>query len=321
MNLTLSTEQQQIVDAVRTLLTRHDAPGRSKALLATGGYDHELDASLTEGGFTGVIGGDGTGPLEAALITLELARSAATSAYAAGEIVAGKLLGANPGIPVALTRKPADFPFRFGRHARLMLIDAGEEAQVLDLTEADIQPVDTDQVGWPMGVLKTGVAARARGLGAGTGETLRRWWRLALALETIGAMQGALELTIRYVKDRVQFGRPIGEFQTLQHRLSELTVIVEGARWIALETAFRDATPLHAATAAGRAAGAAGLVARECHQMHGAIGLTREYPLHLWSTRLGPLGVEMGGPAAHRRDAAQIRFSSQEIAAREAHWR
>jgi alkylation response protein AidB-like acyl-CoA dehydrogenase len=124
-----------------------------------------------------------------------------------------------------------------------------------------------------------------------------------------------------YVKDRRQFGRPIGEFQALQHRLAELTVIVEGARWLALEAAFRDAAPLSAATAAGRAAGAASLVARECHQMHGAIGLTREYPLHLWSVRLGPLAVELGGPLAHRREATRLRFSPEEISAREAYWR
>lgn len=321
MDLTLTTQQQQIVDAVRTLLARHDAPARAKALLASDGYDHDLDARLDEAGFTGIVGGDGTGPVEAGLVALEVAKAAGASAYAAGEIVAGKLLGANPKVPVALTRRPADFPFRFGRHARLMLIDAGDEAQALDLADGDVQAVDTDQVGWPMGRLAPGVLARAKGLGPGTGDALRRWWRLALAFETVGAMQGALDLTVQYVKDRVQFGRPIGEFQTLQHRLAELLVVVEGARWIALEAAFRDASPLNAAVAAGRAASAATLVARECHQMHGAIGLTREYPLHLWSTRLGPLGVELGGPLAHRREAARLRFSPGEISAREAYWR
>ena len=321
MDLTPTTQQQQIVDAVRTLLERHGAAARAKALLPTDGYDHDLDARLDEAGFTDIATGEETGAVEAALVALEIARAAGTSAYAAGELVAPRLLGANPKVPVALTRAPADFPIRLGGHAKLILIDAGEEAQLLEVAAGDVEPVDTDQVGWPMGRLASGALARARGLGPASGAVLRRWWRLALALETVGTMQGALDLTVGYVKTREQFGRPIGEFQTLQHRLSELVVIVEGARWLALEAAFRDADPLNAATAAGRAAGAASLVARECHQMHGAIGLTREYPLHLWTTRLGPLAVELGGPSAHRREAARLRFSPEEISAREAYWR
>jgi len=321
VDLAPTIEQQQIIDAVRVLIERHDATARAKTLLATDGYDHELDAKLAEGGFTGVSIGEDTGPVEAALAAMEIAKAAATSAYAAGELVAPRLLGANPAAPVALARLPADFPVRFARHAKLILIDAGSEAKLLEPAAGDIEPVDTDQVGWPMGRLTPGALAKARGLGPGSGETLRRWWRLALALETVGTMQGAFDLTVGYVKDRRQFGRPIGEFQALQHRLAELAVIIEGAHWIALEAAFRDADPLQAAVAAGRAAGAAGLVARECHQMHGAIGLTRDYPLHLWSTRLGPLAVELGGAVAHRREAARLRFSPQEISAREAYWR
>jgi len=321
MDLSLSTEQRQIADAVRTLLARHATADQTKALLAPSGYDHALDGKLAEGGFTGIAAGDETGPIDAALVAYEVARAAGTSSYAAAELVAPRLVGANPKVPVALARLPADFPIRFAQHAGLILIDAGDEARLLEAAPGDVEPVDVDQVGWPMGRLSPAARARARPLGPGTGETLRRWWRLALAFETLGTMQGALDLTVKYVKERVQFGRPIGEFQTLQHRLAELTVIVEGARWIALEAAFRDAAPLNAAVAAGRAAGAAALVARECHQMHGAIGLTRDYPLHLWSTRLGPLAVEMGGARAHRAAAAALRFSSQEIAAREAYWR
>jgi len=319
MDLTLSTEQQQIVDAVRGLLARNGNPLRSKELLADEAYDSGLDARLDEAGFLDIVS-DETGAVEAGLATMEIAKAAGTVAYAAGALVAPKVLGANPKVPVALTRLPADFPIRLGRHAKLVLIDAGDEAQVLEVADGDIEPVATDNVGWPMGRLAPGALAKARSLGPGTGETLRRWWRLGLAFETIGTMQGALDLTLGYLKTREQFGRPIGEFQTLQHRIAEAVIIVEGARWIALEAAFRDAEPLPAATAAGRAAGAANLVARECHQMHGAIGLTREYPLHLWSTRLGPLAVEMGGARAHREDAARMRFSGQEISRREAYW-
>ncbi|MBV9510193.1 MAG: hypothetical protein JO303_07930 [Caulobacteraceae bacterium] len=315
MDLTLTTQQQQIVDSLHSLLQRHAGPDRAKALLATEAYDQELDARLEEGGFLDMILGDETGALEASLAAMEIARSVGTVAYGAGAIVAPKLLGARPAGPIALARAPADFPVRFASQAKLILIDAGAEAQALEVAAGDVAPAPTDHLGWPMGRLTPAALGKAKGLGPGSGEALRRWWRLALAAEAVGTMQGALALTLEYVKNRRQFGRPIGQFQALQHRLAELTVIVEGARWLTLEAAFRDAAPLEAATAAGRAAGAAGLVARESHQMHGAIGLTREYPLHLWSVRLGPLAAELGGAAAHRREAAQLRFFTEQTAA------
>ncbi len=321
MDLTLSPQQQQIVDAVRTLLQWHAGPARVQALLPTGAYDHDLEARLAEAGFLDVVAGEETGPVVAALVTLEVARAAGTVAYGAGALVAPMLLGHHPQTPVALTRLPADFPIRLGQHAGLILIDGGDQALALDVTPGDVAAVDTDHVGWPMGRLTPGALGKAKGMGAGSGDVLRRWWRLALALETIGTMLGALDLTLNYIKTREQFGRPIGEFQSLQHRMAELVVMVEGARWIALEAAFRNAAALNVATAAGRAAGVAALVARECHQMHGAIGLTREYPLHVWSMRLGPLAVELGGAVAHRREAARLRFSPDEISRREAYWR
>ena len=61
MDLTPTTQQQQIVDAVRTLLGRHGAAARAKALLATDGYDHDLDAQLDEAGFTDIATGEETG--------------------------------------------------------------------------------------------------------------------------------------------------------------------------------------------------------------------------------------------------------------------
>ncbi len=319
MDLSPTTEQQQIIDALRVLLERNAGQARVQEMVRAQAYDHELDAVLDEAGFLDMAAA-GLGPVEAGLATIEVGKAVGTVAYAAGALVAPRLLGANPKVPVAITRMPADFPVRLAQHAKLVLIDDGDEARLLEVADGDVVAQPNGGVGWPMGKLTQEALGKARGLGPGTGETLRRWWRLALAFETIGVMQGALDLTLLYLKTRRQFGRAIGEFQTLQHRISELVITLEGARWVALEAAFRDAAPINAATAAGRAAGLANLVARECHQMHGAIGLTREYPLHLWTTRLGPLAVEMGGAAAHRREAARLRFSAEEIERREAYW-
>jgi alkylation response protein AidB-like acyl-CoA dehydrogenase len=313
VDLTLSMQQQQIVDSARALLKRHAGPDRAKELANTEAYDHDLHARLDEAGFLDIINGEETGPVETALVALEVAKAAGAVTYSASAIVAPKLMSERTVGPVALTRLPANFPVRMAQYANLVLIDAGDQARALNIKSGDVAEVPSNRVGWPMALLRPAAVERARSLGPGTGETLRRWWRLALALETVGTMQGAFDLTVSYVKTRVQFGRPIGEFQALQHRLAEIAVIIESARWMALEAAFRDAHPLFATTAAGRAAGAASLVARESQQMHGAMGLTREYPLHVWSMRLPPLAVELGGPDAHRREAARLRFTATEI--------
>ena len=317
VDLTLSIAQQQIVDSARTLLQRHAGADRAKALARTDAYDHDLHARLEEAGFLDMINGEETGPLETALTALEVAKAAGAVTYGASAIVAPRLMTERPAGPVALVRLPADFPVRMAQHAAVVLIDAGDEARALDVKAGDVVERNSKRVGWPMGYLVPGAVERARSLGPGTGEILRRWWRLALALETVGTMQGAFDLTVSYVKTRVQFGRPIGEFQVLQHRLAEIAVILESARWMALEAAFRDGDPLFSSVAAGRAAGAASMVTRETQQMHGAMGLTREYPLHVWSMRLPPLAVELGGPDAHRRDAARLRFPTPEMNRRE----
>jgi alkylation response protein AidB-like acyl-CoA dehydrogenase len=165
--------------------------------------------------------------------------------------------------------------------------------------------VNNDRTGWPLARLDPRALARAEPLGPGAGEALRNWRRVAIALEIAGAMRGALNTTVTYVKDRVQFGRPIGSFQAIHHRLAHLAVLVEGTYWLALEAAWRGAAPTAAAAAAAQATASAPLVLRETQQMHGAIGFTREYPLHLWTLKLPALQRELGGASGHARAVAK----------------
>jgi alkylation response protein AidB-like acyl-CoA dehydrogenase len=121
-------------------------------------------------------------------------------------------------------------------------------------------------------------------------------------------MRAALDVTLDYVKQRRQFGRAIGSFQALQHRLAECHVLAEGTRWLALEAAWQGACPEVAAGAAAYAAAAAARVFAETHQLSGAIGFTREHDLHVFSMRLVALGLELGGLAEHRRAAARAHW-------------
>ena len=110
------------------------------------------------------------------------------------------------------------------------------------------------------------------------------------------------------MKRRRQFGRAIGSFQAVQHRLAQCAVHVEGSRWLVYEAASQNAPDEATAAAAAHAAAAANLVFSDTHQFTGAMGFTREHDLHVWSMRLQVLRLEAGGAAAHRRAVAEARW-------------
>jgi alkylation response protein AidB-like acyl-CoA dehydrogenase len=302
-----NAEQQAILDAVGALLAQHAGAKRATELNRKGEYDHALEAALAGAGFADVALGEDTGLLEAALVVEAVAKAGGVVSIGASALVAPGVAGrALPG-PIALARAGDAGPVRFAAHARTLLVDAGSEARVLALASGDAEPVASNFM-LPMGRVR---AAHERGdpLGPGSGERLRRLWRLALAAETVGTMAACLDVTLDYVKRRRQFGRAIGSFQAIQHRLAQCAVLVEGSRWLLYEAAALGAPAENAATAAAHAAAAASLVFAETHQFTGAMGFTREHDLHVWSMRLQALRLEAGGAAGHRRAAAQARWS------------
>ena len=312
MDFEPSDDQRAICEAADALLAQHAGPARAAALDSAGGYDHELDAALASAGFSEAALGPETGFLEATLLCRAVARAAGCVAFGASALVAPGVTGrALPG-PVALARLHDDAPIRFGADAKSLLLDCGDEARLLRIEPGTATRVRTNFM-WPMGRVKQ-VAGAGTSLGGGSGAKLRRWWRVALAAELLGAMESALAITLDYVKRRRQFGRAIGSFQAVQHRLALATVMVEGTRWLTYEAAARGAPDESAALAAAHAADAAQLVFRETHQLTGAMGYTREHPLHVFSMRLAALRQEMGGLAAQRREVARARWASAEAA-------
>jgi len=105
-----------------------------------------------------------------------------------------------------------------------------------------------------------------------------------LAAEQVGAAERCLELTVDYAKNRVQFGRPIGSFQALKHRMADLYVAVSAAKAVVSE-ACADPTPTNAATARLAATDALQAVAAEGIQLHGGIAITWEHDMHLYFKR------------------------------------
>jgi len=106
----------------------------------------------------------------------------------------------------------------------------------------------------------------------------------ALAAETLGAMETATALTRNYLQTRQQFGRPIGTFQALQHRMADLLIELEQARSAVINAAGHlDAEPhlrdLHISATCNLVARTGRLVAEESIQLHGGIAMTQEYEL------------------------------------------
>ena len=107
---------------------------------------------------------------------------------------------------------------------------------------------------------------------------------LLLAAEQIGAATRALELTVDYTKERVQFGRPIGSFQALKHRMADLYVKVQTAGAV-VDEAIGDPSPANAALAHVMATEAFRDIVGEAVQMHGGIAITAEHDIQLYFKR------------------------------------
>ena len=307
MDFDLSDEQAGVMEAVDALLNRHAGPARAIALQAEGAYDHALEEALEEAGFLDV--GRELGRLEGVLLVERVAYRAGTVAVAA-RVLGGAALGEAEPLagPVAIAQVDHVGPIRFGSVARTLWVDAGDEAFQVEVPQGDAEPVRSN-FGFPMGRLPADLLNSGRSLGPGSGAILREAWRLGLAAETVGAMDAALAQTVAYLKDRRQFGRAIGSFQAVQHRLAECAIEVEASRWLVREAAGISDGGEAGCVAAAFALDAAGRVFAETHQLSGAIGFTREHDLHVWSMRLHALRQELGGVQAHRKAIVDARWS------------
>ncbi|MBI4200716.1 MAG: acyl-CoA/acyl-ACP dehydrogenase [Chloroflexi bacterium] len=127
--------------------------------------------------------------------------------------------------------------------------------------------------------------------------------------EMLGGADRVLEMTVGYVKERVQFGRPVGSFQAVQHHCANMATDVEGCRYVTYQAAWRVSERLPAATEVAIAkAWVSDAYQRVCalaHQCHGAIGFTSEYDLQLFTRRGKTAQVAYGDSDHHRELVAQ----------------
>ena len=160
----------------------------------------------------------------------------------------------------------------------------------------------------------TGVPARrvgAAGDGWGVVEEVLDRAAVAVAAEAVGGAQRCLDAAVAHARARVQFGRPIGSFQAVQHKLADVLVAVEAARSVAaaaaaaLDDPERDDAPLLASTAKAYCAEAFVRAAAESIQVHGAVGFTWDHDAHLYFKRARSAALLLGDPAWHRERVAR----------------
>lgn len=190
---------------------------------------------------------------------------------------------------------------------------AGVELHVVDAADASVEPVTSldmtrqladvafDRAASRVVVDDAGDAVRgALGLGAAL-----------LASEQVGLAQWCLDATVAYLGERRQFGRVVGGFQALKHRLADLYAMVEQARAAARYSAATAAAAdpeaeIAASVAQAYCADVAVRAAEECVQLHGGIGVTWEHPAHLYLKRAKAEQIALGTPDQHRAHLAEL---------------
>ena len=290
----MTEERELLRETVAALVAKHATPAAVRAAMESDrGYDESLWQLLCEqvGAAALVIpeelGGAGGELADAATVLQELGRTlvpspllgttlAELALLAAPDPDAETLEGLAAGSSIGALVLDPDYVVNGdiadvvvastdGRLSRWTRFSA-QPVATMDPTRrlARLQPEETEALGGDPGIADTAA--------------------VLLAAEQIGAAERCLELTVEYAKSRVQFGRPIGSFQALKHRMADLYVAVAAARAVVAD-ACADPTPANAATARLAATETLSTVAAEGIQLHGGIAITWEHDMHLYFKR------------------------------------
>jgi alkylation response protein AidB-like acyl-CoA dehydrogenase len=320
MEFAFSEEQQELAATVRSLLAkRADSAAVRQAMTSECGYDEVLWQTLCEQIGVAALAipeeydGAGFSLLESMIVLEELGRSLAPapvlSSLVTGEAV---LAGADDEVRKRLLPRIAA-----GEVAAYAV--PGEPALFADQAEVLVAVVDDDLLELPAGSaewlpamdqsLRLGSVDATGGTRIGDGAAARVRADLVgavgVAALSAGLAARALDMTVAYSKERVQFGRPIGSFQALKHRMADLLVLVEMSRsasWAASYALSTDApnAPELAHVAKAYCSDALNRVAAETVQLHGGIAITWEHDAQLVFKRAHALAQLFGTPPEHR---------------------
>jgi alkylation response protein AidB-like acyl-CoA dehydrogenase len=349
MSLLYTDVEEELRAAVRKVLAdRASWPVVLKRTETDEPYD--LDLWRTLAGDVGVaalavpeeFGGAGASWREAAVVAEELGRAVAPVPYlgvamATAALVAlgeGELLRAGRTVVAAVPfaappgAAPAGGTGAGGGPAGVLtsvadalaadelLVFAGGAVYAVDAAAATRTPVTSLDLTRRLADLTVPEGAPARRLADGA-DADRAWaaahltGAVLLASEQLGVADWCLATTVEYVKTRHQFGRPVGSFQALKHRLAELWVAITQARAVARYAAgcLADGDPdleVAASLAQAHCSPVAVRAAEECVQMHGGIAMTWEHPAHLYLKRAKSDAIALGTARQHRSALAEL---------------
>ncbi|HTE58960.1 MAG TPA: acyl-CoA dehydrogenase family protein [Solirubrobacteraceae bacterium] len=340
MNFDLSEDQRTIKATARELLASRSPFERVREAAEAQRYDDALWRELCALGWPGIAvgeehGGQGLGAVELAVLLEELGYAVAAtpllgsalaalaiqhagsdeqrarwlpalaSGDAAGAFGRADLVADAQDADVIVVVEDARAAPTHGAEPRAGGDDrrgASPTARLIARADADVEPIDS--------IDPTRRYARVRGdgpaLGGDVPAALDRA-AAAVAGELVGVCQRALDMTVAYVKERKQFGVPVGAFQAVGHRCAQMLLHTEGARSTAYFAAWAaDAAPDRLAEAAGLARATAGDAGREVTasaiQAHGGIGFTWEADVH-WLYKRAQLDAALLGSATSARIA------------------
>ena len=317
MDFDLTEDQQEIKRVARDLLGARSTMARVREAAEARRYDDALWQEIVSLGWPGIAvderhGGQGLGTVELAVLLEELGYACAATPFLSTAVVAAVLQSAGsdhqrerwlPGLVSGVVRAgvgPAGLVLD-GAEAEIVLLIAGDRATLLESFEAE--PLET--------IDPTRRFARVRGDGQVLESDAAARFAVAVAAEVVGVCQRALEMTLEYVKERKQFGVPVGSFQAVAHRCAQMLLHTESARSAGYFAAWAaDADPERLPEGAALAAAAAATGGREVTasaiQNHGGIGFTWEADVHWLYKRAELDRALLGSSSRHHATLARI---------------
>jgi alkylation response protein AidB-like acyl-CoA dehydrogenase len=189
----------------------------------------------------------------------------------------------------------------------LLLVDAGSPGVTIEKLGTIADDHQCEVVFTDVAVPRSQVVG-APGQGWSIVERVLQYGAVAKCAEMVGIAQQAFDISLNYAKTRVQFGRPIGSFQAIKHKLANMVLDVDGSRYITYHAAWLLSEGLPAsreiAVAKAWTNEACRRVVREGQQVHGGIGYTKEYDLQLYTRRGKAAEIAFDDSDVHRETVA-----------------
>jgi acyl-CoA dehydrogenase len=297
-------------------------------------FDEELWRNLEETGLSRLTSSEDAGPAEVAIVLKGLASHAGAVPIAETDLLA-MWLAAKAGVEVPdsgpLTLAIADAELRDDRltgtahdvpwpdSAVVVLAARTDEGLFVDVLADEPTAVTHNLAGEPRGTFSFDIEVRHK-LDSQVADELNRRGAWARCVQVIGALDAARDLTVAYTSERVQFGRPLSKFQAVQHSLAEMAGEIERARaaselaiTAATDFGFGNAATDYAVTVAKIATGrAVESVTTIAHQLHGAIGVTVEHRLWLFTMRARSWTDDFGTTMHYARRLGRLALAADD---------